>query len=259
MFASVRRLGTTRRIRARPACRGIALLAVLAACGLVPRAAMAQSAVAQSAVAPGVVAQSAVTPSAPAPGAEAAPDTAPAGNASALLSATKATTYKIGTALTNLLILGAGTGVVGGVVLTAFVTTESWLVYGVNDYLWDTYAPKPAPRPDGSFDAAESAWRSTEKWLTYKPVVAAAKFGAIYVWTGSVPIMLTLGTATILANTGVFYANSMGWDLYEWWTTPLVGPVAPNPAVPNPAVPNPAPVVPAPVGPAPGLGVQAAR
>src|SRR5712671_3221912 len=63
MFASVRRLGTTRRIRARPACRGIALLAVLAACGLVPRAAMAQSAVAQSAVAPGVVAQSAVTPS----------------------------------------------------------------------------------------------------------------------------------------------------------------------------------------------------
>jgi len=230
MFASVRRLDTTRRTRARPAWHGIALLAVLAACCLVPRATMAQTA--------------------PAPGAEAAPDTAPAGNASALLSATKATTYKIGTALTNLLILGAGTGVVGGVVLTAFVTTESWLVYGVNDYLWDTYAPKPAPRPDGSFDAAESAWRSTEKWLTYKPVVAAAKFGAIYVWTGSVPIMLTLGTATVLANTGVFYANNMGWDLYEWWTTPLV----PGSLVPPQAVPTPAPVVPT-----PGPAVQAAR
>ncbi len=245
MFAPVRRLGTARRTRARPAWHGIVLLAALAACCLVPRATIAQSAVTQSAVT-----QSTVAPSAPAPGAEVAPETAPAGAASALMSATKATTYKIGTALTNLLILGAGTGVVGGVVLTAFVTTESWLVYGVNDYLWDTYAPKPAPRPDGSFDAAESAWRSTEKWLTYKPVVAAAKFGAIYAWTGSVPIMLTLGTATVLANTGVFYANNMGWDLYEWWTTPLF---------PAPAAPNPAPVVPAPVVPMPGPAVQAAR
>jgi hypothetical protein len=159
------------------------------------------------------------------------PPSAPLGEAptaSALMSATKATTYKIGTALTNALILTAGTGVVGGTLLTAFVTGESWLFYGVNDYLWDTYAPKPAPRPDGSFDAKESAWRSTEKWLTYKPVVAAFKFGAIYAWTGSVPAMLTLGTITIVANTGVFYANNIGWDLYEWWRTPLIAPAAPS-------------------------------
>jgi hypothetical protein len=41
--------------------------------------------------------------------------------------------------------------------------------------------------------------------------------------------MLTLGTLTTVANTGVFYANNMGWDLYEWWTTP----VFPAPAAPG--------------------------
>jgi hypothetical protein len=168
------------------------------------------------------VAQAVAPPAEP----PAAPDGTASGEASALMSATKATTYKLGTALTNMLILTAGTGVVGGTLLTAFVTGESWLVYGVNDYLWDTYAPKAAPRADGSFDAKESAWRATEKWLTYKPVVSAFKFGAIYAWTGSVPIMLTLGTLTIVANTGVFYANNVGWDLYEWWNTPIGAPAA---------------------------------
>jgi len=170
-------------------------------------------------------AQAVAPPSAPPAKPPAADGTAP-GEASALMSATKATTYKLGTALTNMLILTAGTGIVGGTLLTVFVTGESWLVYGVNDYLWDTYAPKAAPRADGSFDAKESAWRATEKWLTYKPVVSAFKFGAIYAWTGSVPIMLTLGTLTIVANTGVFYANNIGWDLYEWWNTPIGTPAA---------------------------------
>lgn len=171
----------------------------------------------------GSAAAQAVAPPAKPP---AAADGTASGEASALMSATKATTYKLGTALTNMLILTAGTGVVGGTLLTAFVTGESWLVYGVNDYLWDTYAPKAAPRADGSFDAKESAWRATEKWLTYKPVVSAFKFGAIYAWTGSVPAMLTLGTLTIVANTGVFYANNVGWDLYEWWNTPIGAPAA---------------------------------
>jgi uncharacterized membrane protein len=172
------------------------------------------------------VAAPSAPPSVPPSKPPAAAEGTASGEASALMSATKATTYKLGTAFTNMLILTAGTGIVGGTLLTAFVTGESWLVYGVNDYLWDTYAPKAAPRADGSFDAKESAWRATEKWLTYKPVVSAFKFGAIYVWTGSVPIMLTLGTLTIVANTGVFYANNIGWDLYEWWNTPIGAPAA---------------------------------
>jgi hypothetical protein len=198
----------------------VLLVALLAGSMLVLRPAAAQTVPTQSVPAPVAPVPSAPVPGAPAPGTPA--DGSAEGNASALMSATKATTYKLGTALTNLLILTAGTGVVGGALLSAFVTGESWLVYGVNDYLWDTYAPKPPPRADGSFDAKESAWRATEKWLTYKPVVVAFKFGAIYAWTGSVSAMLALGTITAVANTGVFYANNMGWDAYEWWNTPLV-------------------------------------
>jgi hypothetical protein len=205
---------------------------IVAAVALGP-VALAGPAAAETAPAPPAAAPPAAAPPA------AAGEGAPAGHASALLSASKATTYKLGTALTNMLILTAGTGVVGGTLLTAFVTGESWLVYGVNDYLWDTYAPRPASRPDGSFDAKESAWRSTEKWLTYKPVVSVFKFGAIYAWTGSVPAMLALGTITIVANTGVFYANNIGWDLYEWWRTPLTAPAgtaALRAAAPVPAI-----------------------
>jgi uncharacterized membrane protein len=210
----VRDRGAMKLFARRGACR-VLLVALLAASMLVHRPAAAQTVPAQSVPAPGVP-----VPGAPVPGATA--DGSAEGKASALMSATKATTYKLGTALTNMLILTAGTGVVGGAVLAAFVTGESWLVYGVNDYLWDTYAPKPPARPDGSFDAKESAWRATEKWLTYKPVVVAFKFGAIYAWTGSVSAMLVLGTVTAVANTGVFYANNIGWDAYEWWNTPVV-------------------------------------
>jgi uncharacterized membrane protein len=208
----------------RGACR-VLLVALLAASMLALRPAAAQTVPAQSVPAPGAPAPGAPVPGTPAPRTPAPGATADGsaeGKASALMSATKATTYKLGTALTNMLILTAGTGVVGGAVLAAFVTGESWLVYGVNDYLWDTYAPKPPARPDGSFDAKESAWRATEKWLTYKPVVVAFKFGAIYAWTGSVSAMLVLGTVTAVANTGVFYANNIGWDAYEWWNTPVV-------------------------------------
>lgn len=201
------------------ACRAL-VVAVLAASLLALRPAQAQIAAAAPGVSgPGVAAPGETVP-------PARQDGAAAGKASALMSASKATTYKIGTAIANMAILTAGTGVVGGTLLTAFVTGESWFVYGFNDYLWDKYAPKQPARADGSFDASESAWRTTEKWLTYKPAVVAFKFGALYAWTGSVPIMLTLGTATIVANTAVFYANNMGWDLYEWWTTPIFpGPV----------------------------------
>jgi hypothetical protein len=80
---------------------------------------------------------------------------------------------------------------------------------------------RPAAAQTGSAGAKESAWRATEKWLTYKPVVVAFNFGAIYAWTGSVSAMLVLGTVTAVANTGVFYANNMGWDVYEWWNTPV--------------------------------------
>jgi hypothetical protein len=86
--------------------------------------------------------------------------------------------------------------------LTAFNVTRSWLLYTANDYAWDTYAPLPKPTgPVESFDAKASAWRTTEKFLTYKPVDTAVKFASIYLWTGSLPAMVVLGTASSVANT----------------------------------------------------------
>jgi uncharacterized membrane protein len=166
---------------------------------------------------------------------EVAPNGAPAKDASLVLSASKATTFKIATVVTNMGIFSLGTAsVVGGGLLTAFNVTKSRLLYTANDYAWDTYAPLPKPTgPAESFDAKASAWRTTQKFLTYKPVDTAIKFASIYLWTGSLPAMLVLGTASSVANTVVFYANNFAWDIYEWSATP--------PAPTNTAPANPAP------------------
>ena len=200
----------------RRAAARILLLALIAATDLVPRPAAAQ-------IAP--------APSPPA-GSEAAPaDSQPAGGASLLLSASKATTYKIGTALTNMLVFSAGTGLVGGTVLTAFTTAQTWLIYTANDYFWDKYSPRQA-RTGENFDVKESAWRSTEKFLTAKPLIVAIKLASIYAWTGSLAVTLVAGTVSTVATTGVFYVNNMGWDFYEWSQRPA----GPAPAAP-PAIP----------------------
>jgi len=212
----------------RRAATRILLLALVAATSFVLRPAAAQ-------IAP--------TP-APPPSTEAAPaapaDSQPEGGASLLLSASKATTYKIGTALTNMLVFSAGTGVVGGTVLTAFTTAQTWLIYTANDYFWDKYSPRQA-RSGETFDVGESTWRSTEKFLTAKPLIVAIKLASIYAWTGSVATMLVAGTVSTVATTAVFYANNMGWDFYEWSQRPVV----------------PAPAIPAAPAPVPGLQVAA--
>jgi hypothetical protein len=198
------------------------LLVALAATGLMPGPAAAESAPAP-----------AVAPQAPA---AAGDDGQPASGASLLLSASKATTYKIGTALTNMLVFSAGTGLVGGTVLTAFTTAQTWLIYTANDYFWDSYSPREA-RNGESFDVKESAWRSTEKFLTAKPLIVAIKLASIYAWTGSAAIMLIAGTISTVATTGVFYANNLGWDFYEWSKRPAApAPVAPAPPAPPDAV-----------------------
>src|SRR5205085_10594632 len=55
--------------------------------------------------------------------------------ASLTTSATKATTFKIATVVTNMVIFSTGTAsLAGGTLLTAFNVTKSWLLYTVNDY-----------------------------------------------------------------------------------------------------------------------------
>jgi uncharacterized membrane protein len=146
------------------------------------------------------------------------PGAAPA-SASLTHSALKATTFKIGSTATNLGILSyAAGGIVGGAGLTAFMLGSSWLLYTANDYLWDAYAPPPVKQTeDQGFDATADVWRNTEKFATYKPVIASVKFAALYAYTSSATIAAVFGTASVLTNTAVFYLNNVAWDAYDWY------------------------------------------
>src|SRR6185312_7447223 len=73
-----------------------------------------------------------------------APGAAPANNASLTHSALKATTFKVGSTVTNLAVLSVATGgVAGGAALATFMLASSWVIYTANDYAWDTYSPPP--------------------------------------------------------------------------------------------------------------------
>ena len=150
---------------------------------------------------------------------------APAEDASLTHSALKATTFKVGTTLTNLTLLSYATGgVVGGVALTTFITASSWLLYTANDYAWDKYDPPPPKLgANESFDAGGDMWRNTKKYLTFKPVIASLKLASLFVWTGSVATTAVFGTATIVTNTGVFFVNNLAWDFYDWYVAQPIG------------------------------------
>jgi len=134
-------------------------------------------------------------------------------------SAYKATTYKIGTAAINLAALSYAFGnIVDGGALAAGTAVTSWAVYTVNDYFWDKYYPAPVRESaDQAFDAKAEAWRTTLKYLTFKPLGLGQKFVWLYAWTGSASMMWTWGLGITTVNTAWFYANDMAWDWYDWY------------------------------------------
>jgi uncharacterized membrane protein len=138
-------------------------------------------------------------------------------------SGLKQATYEIGNTLNNFVFLTAGVGgLAGGMVLTAFNTMQSWTVYTTNDYVWEKLYP-PQLSTDGSFDARQSAWRTTLKYMTGKPVVASIKIAAIYLYTGSPAIALVFGTAATLGASVVFFANNLAWDFYDQTVAAEIG------------------------------------
>ena len=56
------------------------------------------------------------------------------------------------------------------------------------------------------------------KMITYKTTVTLATSGILYLWTSSLPIVLTVGAGLALAKVGVFYVNDMAWEWYDWHT-----------------------------------------
>ena len=139
------------------------------------------------------------------------------GDASLAHSAEKAATFNIAVVLTNFATFSAGTGsIIGGGILTAVNVAKSLLLYTANDYAWDTCFPVDITGENKEFDASASVWRTTEKFLTYKPVSIAIKFASIFLYTGSVPVMLVYGTTSEAASTGIFFLNNFAWDAYDW-------------------------------------------
>ncbi len=129
-------------------------------------------------------------------------------------SSLKALTYKIMTTTANLAIYTAGTGsLVQGSVISGMLATYSFVTYTVSDYVWDTYYPPPAPGT-AEFDAEQSAWRTTYKFVTYKAMNIPAIFAAgIYVM-GDPVSGAALATALSVGKTGLFYLNNFAWDYY---------------------------------------------
>jgi uncharacterized membrane protein len=155
---------------------------------------------------------------------------APPRDASLRHSALKATTYKAGTTAVNFAIFSyAAGGAAGGATLALVALGASWTLYTVNDYLWDRFDPPPKQDAGETFDTQDDVWRNTKKFMTYKPAIAAFKYATVYAYTGSVVTTVVAGTATVLVNTVVFYANNIGWDYYDWWRGRRGGQMGPLP------------------------------
>lgn len=131
----------------------------------------------------------------------------------------KGVTYKTGTIITNMLFLRPATGSwIDAAILTSAFTGVAIGLYVGNDYLWDSFYPATPKVGKETFDVSESAKRMTLKLITYKTTVTLATSGMLYLWTQSLPIVLTVGVGLALAKVGVFAVNDLAWDWYDWHT-----------------------------------------
>lgn len=133
-------------------------------------------------------------------------------------SVLKATTFRVATTIAQTAVLSAATGsVAAGTVLAMFDSTKSALLYAINDYAWDSFAPvEPPAVADSQFDIAGSFWRNTGEFLTFKPADAGLRFVGFYLFTGSGATALAWNGLSTFATTAAFFVNNVLWDFYEW-------------------------------------------
>ncbi len=139
-------------------------------------------------------------------------------------AAMKDLTLKTTLAVASMALFYAGTGsLFASSMLATVVSGASYTVYVVNDYLWDRYSPDTnANTNNQSLSATTNVNKKTAKFLTFKPAVMAADWGAIYLYTGSLTSMVTMGPAFSLMLPVVFYLNNTAWDWYDWRAAPTV-------------------------------------
>ena len=186
-----------------------------------------------------------------APAETGSPDAAKASSGSVSHSVLKAITYKVTTTTVGLTIYSvAAGGVAAGAALEAFGLVASMAVYTANDYLWTSNVPPPVKQDNSqSLNASDEFWKTTKKYLTYRVStiwIKAIKMAALYAYTGSAATTLVAGSAASLLAAGVFYANNMAWDYYDFDTAkpspatrPQVAPpqIAPSPPAAFPSAP----------------------
>ena len=156
---------------------------------------------------------------APAPAQPAPPPQPPVHHETLLAhTAVKSATFLGATTVAIFSIFAVGTGnLVTTAALTAGTMGAAYVIYPVNEYMWEHFFPAPPPTTaNGHFDVAASLWRNTAKYVTWKVAIVSAKLSWIYAYTGSVVSTAALGGATTLALPVVFYANNMAWDWYDW-------------------------------------------
>ena len=180
-------------------------------------------------------------PPAAAPAETGSPDAAKASSGSVSHSVLKAITYKVTTTTVGLTIYSvAAGGVAAGAALEAFGLVASMAVYTANDYLWTSNVPPPVKQDESqSLNVKDEFWKTTKKYLTYRVStiwIKAIKMAALYAYTGSAATTLVAGSAASLLAAGVFYANNMAWDYYDFDTAPP-SQAAPPPPVASPSAP----------------------
>lgn len=133
-------------------------------------------------------------------------------------SALKMTSFRAAVGIAQTAILTAASGSLGvGSVMAMFDSTKSAVLFAVNDYAWDVFAPPQRPsKADTEFDVAGSFWRTTAEFVTFTPADYALRFVGFYLFTGSATTAMTWNSLSAIAITGAFFGNNLLWDLYDW-------------------------------------------
>lgn len=142
-------------------------------------------------------------------------------------SALRGLTYKSVTFLLNVATYSFFTGSgVEGTAISTFLSSYTYLTYVSADYALDHLYPRSADPVSTPEVIAESAQRTTYKFVLYKLLNAPVALTAAYYATGTAVGAVAFYSGMSLIKGGLFYANNLIWDAYDaaWGAGAAPGP-----------------------------------
>lgn len=142
-------------------------------------------------------------------------------------SVVRGATYKSVTFLFNVATYSFFTGSgVEGTAISVFLSSYTYLTYVSADYALDHLYPRSADNKSAPEVIAESAERTTYKFVLYKLLNAPVALTAAYYATGTAMGAVAFYSGMSLIKGGLFYANNLLWDSYEaaWGTASVAKP-----------------------------------